>query len=70
MKAMAWTSEEILGNLNAPTWLGAYTPDVVLVHLGTNDVFGYTQASDAESTLSNMRLSQPFGPTIQANLLG
>ena len=50
-----WTSEEILGNLNAPTWLGAYTPDVVLVHLGTNDVFGYTQASDAESTLSNMR---------------
>ena len=24
-----WTSEDILGNLNAPTWLGAYTPDVV-----------------------------------------
>ena len=50
-----WTSEDILGNLNAPTWLGAYTPDVVLVHLGTNDVFGYAQASDAEYTVSNMR---------------
>ena len=73
---VGWTSEEILGNLNAPTRLGAYTPDVVLVHLGTNDVFGYTQASDAESTfeqyaeiVSTLRADNPSVQIYLAKIL-
>lgn len=39
-----WTTDEILGNL--PEWLQGYTPDVVLLHLGTNDMFKQCGSSD------------------------
>jgi hypothetical protein len=32
-----WRVDQILADL--PGWLGSYTPDVALVHLGTNDAF-------------------------------
>ncbi|MEZ5084657.1 MAG: SGNH/GDSL hydrolase family protein [Bacteroidales bacterium] len=32
-----WRCDEILAQL--PVWLGSYTPDIVLLHLGTNDLY-------------------------------
>lgn len=34
-----WRAEQILVGL--PAWLEGYTPDIVLLHLGTNDVFAH-----------------------------
>ena len=44
-----WRTDEVLASL--PTWLSSYTPDVVLVHLGTNDLF---QSQSNESTLNEL----------------
>jgi lysophospholipase L1-like esterase len=41
-----WRAEQVLGGL--PAWLEGYTPDIVLLHLGTNDVF------DNQTTLSTI----------------
>ena len=41
-----WRAEQVLGSL--PMWLESYTPEIVLLHLGTNDVFAN------ESTLSTI----------------
>lgn len=48
-----WRTDQILGNLEG--WLKTYpaAPDVVLMHLGTNDVF---QRQTIESTLEELRL--------------
>ncbi len=32
-----WTTDEILAEDALPRWLEAYTPDIALIHLGTND---------------------------------
>lgn len=49
-----WRADEILNGVNGQgslsEWLANYTPDVVLIHIGTNDVFHgqSTQSSVAE----------------------
>lgn len=50
-----WTTEDIRDTLDAPTWLGAYTPDIALIHLGTNDIFGLEVAEDRDYSIANMR---------------
>ena len=35
-----WKADRFLNNENIATWSRAYQPDVVLIHLGTNDIFG------------------------------
>lgn len=32
-----WRADQLLASL--PSWLGIYTPDIVLIHVGTNDMF-------------------------------
>lgn len=32
-----WRADQLLASL--PSWLGGYTPDIVLLHVGTNDMF-------------------------------
>ena len=44
-----WRVDEILAQL--PGWLGSYTADVVLLHLGTNDAF---QSNSTSSTLDEL----------------
>ena len=44
-----WRTDEILAQL--PGWLGTYTPDVVLLHLGTNDAF---QSNSTSSTIDEL----------------
>lgn len=48
-----WSSDEILngkdGKGNLAEWLQGYTPDIVLLHLGTNDMF--RQCGSAESPI-------------------
>jgi lysophospholipase L1-like esterase len=44
-----WRVDEILAQL--PGWLEGYTPDVVLMHVGTNDIF---QNRSIDETLSDM----------------
>lgn len=44
-----WRTDEIYSEL--PTWLESYTPDVVLLHLGTNDIF---QGTSVDNTLDNL----------------
>ncbi len=50
-----WRSDEIVdgrGNGGLATWLLDYDPDIVLIHLGTNDVFA---DQTTESTLGELR---------------
>ena len=53
-----WRADQILdgvsneGNGNLSEWLSAYTPDVVLMHLGTNDAL---QLQSASSTVNELR---------------
>ncbi len=56
-----WTAQDILsppdwdkqrGNLT--TWIETYTPDIVLVELGTNDVFQCVPAKDAMHSISEI----------------
>lgn len=66
-----WTSTDILQNPGTwdqdrgtvHDWLGAYTPDLVLIHLGTNDAFYEFDAdrvTDALATLIGaLRLANP-----------
>ena len=37
-----WTIEQIDANISG--WLAAYNPDVILLHIGTNDMYGYDPA--------------------------
>ncbi len=45
-----WRADQLLEQL--PEWLVGYTPDVVLMHVGTNDMF---QDQTVESTLAELR---------------
>ncbi len=55
-----WRADEIIAQL--PGWLNAYTPDVVLMHLGTNDAF---QNNPTDSTMDE--LSQIVGQLRSSN---
>ncbi len=44
-----WRTDEILANL--PTWLGSYTPDIALIHLGSNDII---QGQSISSTIGEL----------------
>ncbi|MDO6460914.1 SGNH/GDSL hydrolase family protein [Granulosicoccaceae sp. 1_MG-2023] len=44
-----WRVDEVLAEVD--TWLAANTPDIVLLHLGTNDIF---QSNGVESTLAEL----------------
>ena len=35
-----WKADRFLNNDNIANWSGTYRPDVILIHLGTNDIFG------------------------------
>ncbi|WP_187261076.1 GDSL-type esterase/lipase family protein [Pontibacter beigongshangensis] len=61
-----WRADEILKEL--PVWLQGYTPDVVLMHLGTNDIFQKGPEpieQTIETTLSD--ISQIIGLIKQKN---
>ena len=45
-----WTTHDLVGAL--PAWLDEYTPDVVLLHAGTNDALSGLPTAD---TLDNLR---------------
>ena len=59
-----WTADEILtgdaspasgsGSGNLADWLAGYTPDIVLMHLGTNDMFRDDSVSQALADLENV----------------
>ncbi len=44
-----WRADELLNQL--PGWLGGYTPDIVLMHVGTNDCF---QGNSTSSTITEL----------------
>ncbi len=44
-----WRVDEIIAQI--PNWLNGYTPDVVLMHLGTNDAF---QSQPTDGTVSEL----------------
>lgn len=46
-----WRADEVANYLES--WLSGYSPDVALIHLGTNDV--YYQGQSAESTLDDLQ---------------
>jgi lysophospholipase L1-like esterase len=45
-----WRADELLRDL--PTWLRGYTPDIVLMHVGSNDAF---QSNSTDSTVSELK---------------
>ena len=51
-----WRTDEIIngrsGQGNLASWLTSYTPDIALIHLGSNDAF---QNNSTESTISELR---------------
>ena len=78
-----WTADEILdGNPGAEAgsgsgrlseWLDGYTPDVALVHLGSNDVFqGQSNAStidDLNDIINQLRVDNPSVTILLAQLI-
>jgi lysophospholipase L1-like esterase len=53
-----WTASDIVNGCSweadkgkLPDWLQSYTPDVVLLHIGTNDAFHLTQPGDTLKTI-------------------
>lgn len=56
-----WRADEVLSNL--PTYLASYTPDIVLIHLGSNDLIqGQTISStiaELTSIISTLRSANP-----------
>ena len=50
-----WTTEQILEKLPESNWLGAYTADIALIHLGTNDVFQFENVDGISASDRNIR---------------
>ena len=47
-----WRAEQINSSLNG--WLSGYTPDIVLIHLGTNDILDEQSTSSTVTDLMNV----------------
>ena len=66
-----WTADEILNDL--PSWLGSYTPDIVLMHLGTNDMLDDQGAAstilEIEQIIDVLRQDNPQVVVLVAQLI-
>ncbi len=60
-----WTTDEILAEDALPRWLEGYTPDIALVHLGTNDAaHGDSPKAIAERLEAIVRLLRSRNPRV------
>ncbi|MDB9524843.1 cadherin-like domain-containing protein, partial [Oscillatoria sp. CS-180] len=78
-----WTADEILSGDPTPEsgsgsgtlaeWLTGYTPDVVLMHLGTNDMFRNdtveTALADLQNVIEQLRLDNPNVTVLLAQVI-
>jgi len=47
----SWTTEQIKDGIDSDGWLETYEPDIILLHIGTNDI-RHRQAAEAPGNLS------------------
>ena len=72
-----WLADEILNGVNGQgslsEWLANYTPDVALIHIGTNDVLdGHSTASsvaEIEAIIDTLRADNPNVTILLAKLI-
>ena len=67
-----WRADQLLASL--PSWLANYTPDIVLVHAGTNDMFMGNSVAGTVEELKNiidvLRADNPDVAILLAKIIG